>query len=180
MRCSSSLPPVLTAVRDDEGSSRITDAASSIHAHRDHHGLGRDVQPARNSASAHSVPTHTLSVPTEQSGVGQGGDDHSAYSSILAQRIAASFRLIMAEHQSPPMWGVTVGPLPILGCSDWTIAEFPTGALQAPRESRRDSTSNPPWSGSSTEKSGMTPPTENNVINQTNGLTASCSFEDVG
>ena len=40
-------------------------------------------------------------------------------------------------------------------------------------------TSNPPWSGSSTEKSGMTPPTENHVIDQTNVLTASCSFDDV-
>jgi hypothetical protein len=87
-------------------------------------------------------------------------------------------RLIMAEHQSPPMWGVTVGPMPIWGCNDWTIAEFPTGASQAPRESRHDSTSNPPWSGSSTEKSGMTPPTESHVIDQTNVLTASCSFED--
>ena len=114
MRCSSSLPPVLTTVRDDEGSSRITDAASSIHAHRDHHGQGGDVQPARNSASAHSVPTHTLSVPTEQSGVGQGGDDHSAYSSILAQRIAASF---------PTYYGGT--PVTTdLGCNGWTTADF--------------------------------------------------------
>ena len=56
----------------------------------------------------------TLSVPTEQSGVGQGGDDHSAYSSILAQRIAAS---------SPTYYGgapVTTD----LGCNGWTNADL--------------------------------------------------------
>mgnify|MGYP000653658160 CR=1 FL=1 len=85
MRCSSSLPPVLTTVRDGKGSSRITDGASSIHAHRDHHGLGgddypADVHTARSSASAHSVPTHTLPVSTGQPGVGQGGNGQSSYS----------------------------------------------------------------------------------------------------
>ena len=66
----------------------------------------------------------------------------------------------MAEHQLPPILGVTVVPLPILGCNDRTTAEFPTDGSALPLESALWPPPKPPWAGSSTEKSGMALPME--------------------
>ena len=187
----SALPLTATSrlsVPDGGGSIRITDSVSSIHAHHAHHGQGghdysAGDQSARNSAASHSGSPHTLFRPTGQPGVGQGENDRSAHSSVVAPRVASAFPTYGRESDDTDV-----------GCNGWTIAKKSTGVQRAPRELRPDVLSNPSFAGASTEQSGMSQPmyvdlsggigvsttnTQNFIVNQTNILSESCVFGNV-
>ncbi len=133
---------------------------------------------------SHSFSPYTLSRSTGQPGVGQGENDRSAHSSVVAPRIASAF---------PTFYGRELTDTDV-GCNGWTIANKNTGVQRAPRELRPDVLSNPSSAGASTGQPGMSQPmdvdlsggigfsttnTQNFVVNQTNILNESCVFGNV-
>ncbi len=180
MRCSSSLPPVLTTVRDGKGSTRITDAESSIHLHRAHHGQEK-------SGSAHSVPTPTSPVFTGQPGMQQGETSQYPYHLTLAQRFDAFIPTQLGVASHTPGVGCNGWTMPDLEYVDKTIAKCPTGASEAPRKSGHDSPTTAPSTGASTEPYGAQNPTicpmtrqsESGLLNDVNTFCSSRSFDGV-
>ncbi len=127
MRCSSSLPPVLTTVRDDKGSGRITDGESSlVHHHRER----------GTSCSVHSVPAPVLAASSASAEMQQGGNGGYPSNLTLAQRIDAFIPTRIDVPSSLPRKGCNGWTMPDLEfVGDKTIVDFPL-ALRRRRRNR--------------------------------------------